>query len=60
LRGLVDERPVLHIEDGDHRARGLVHDPIDQLQGLRGPLVNDHHSDVGPLGGRDAGNVRKG
>jgi hypothetical protein len=55
--GLVDELPVLHIEDGDHRAGRLVHDPVDQLQSLGGPLVNDHHRYVRPLSRGDARHV---
>jgi anti-sigma B factor antagonist len=57
LGGLVDERPILHVEDGDHRARGLVNDPVDQLQGLRSPFVHDHDGDIGALVSRDPGDL---
>jgi hypothetical protein len=36
-----------------------VHDPVDQLQGLGGPLVDDHHCYVRPLGRCDTGDVRE-
>jgi hypothetical protein len=52
LRGLVDESAILHVEDRDHRTRGLVDDLIDQLERLRGALVNDHDRHVGVLGRR--------
>ena len=54
------ESPVLHVNDGDHRACCLVHDPVDQLQGLGGPLVHDHQGNIWALGRRDASDVGEG
>ena len=36
----------------DHRARGLLHDPLDQLQGVRGVLAETQR-DVRTLASRD-------
>jgi hypothetical protein len=60
LRGLVDERPILHIQDRDDRTGSLVHDPVDHLEALRVALVHDHESHIGVLGRRDASDLRQG
>ena len=50
--GPVDERAVLHVEDRDDRARGLVDDGPDQLERLLRVLTDDDEGDVRQLHGR--------
>jgi hypothetical protein len=57
LGRLLDEVPILNVEHGDYRARRLVHDSVDQLEGFGGSLVHDDHRNVGTLYGRDAADV---
>ena len=47
----IDERAILHVEDRDHRAGGLRHDLLDELEGVIRLLAHDDEREVRQLGG---------
>ena len=48
---LVDERAILHVEDGDDRARSLAHDRADELERFIRVVADDDEGDIGRFGG---------
>jgi hypothetical protein len=57
LGRLVDERPVLDVQDRDDRAPGLVDDPVDDRQGVAGAVADHGQGHVGALGRRQPGDL---
>ena len=51
LRGLVDVRGVVGVEDRDHRARGFTNDLGDQIERMLGAQPEPDQRDVGALPG---------
>ena len=52
LGRLLDELRIARVQERDHRARGLVHDPLDQPERVIGALAEPDEGDVGSLPAR--------
>jgi hypothetical protein len=49
LGRLLDEVRIARVDEGDHRAGGLLHDLVDQSERMVGALPESDQRDIGPL-----------
>jgi hypothetical protein len=57
FRGFFDKRRIGGVQQDDHGAGGLPHDPIDQIQRMLGAVSESDESDIGPFASRHRSDV---